>query len=85
MNSKELKQRCEELGFGIAHAREYKRKGFTAAYVAVTHQDYPEITELRHRESAVYITGLAIDDKGRARIIKTFTVERNLETGFESP
>lgn len=47
MTSKQLKGLCEQMGFGIAHARTNNRTGVVTAYVAVRHPDHGDVDELR--------------------------------------
>lgn len=48
MNSKQLKARLEELGFGIAHVRRVPRGTQLRAYVAVRHPNHPDVDEVRY-------------------------------------
>lgn len=48
MNAKQLRERLEAMGFGIAHVRRVPRGTELRAYIAVRHEDYPAVDEVRY-------------------------------------
>lgn len=50
MDSKQLKQALENLGFGIAHVRCVPRKTELRAYVAVKNDEHPLVDEIRYND-----------------------------------
>jgi hypothetical protein len=50
MTSKKLIEICEKRGWGIAHARSYKRFGEIRAYVAVRNDSHPKVDMIVWKE-----------------------------------